>query len=231
MKNREALLELYNMFPFHKHPLWESIIQRELTLTQVLAAEAQHYYRTRESRRLRYEAMQNARATSDSMFEAILETYMEECTDHEGPSHLQLIENLLKGGGYSSQELEDLVPTPGNIAAISLYENIASRGAACHILGAGAVEYYYADLCPEIYDVYTTYYKMTPQQAATYEVHGPMDKEHAARAFRVVDEAVSMHGWATIELSVRDAFVATSLHYDGMLQAATGTQGYWDGSS
>jgi hypothetical protein len=28
---------------------------------------------------------------------------------------------------------------------------------------------------------------------------------------------------------VRDAFVATSLHYDGMLQAATGEISYWNG--
>jgi len=34
-----------------------------------------------------------------------------------------------------------------------------------------------------------------------------------------------------IELSVRDAFVATSLHYDGMLQAATGLMTYWSGRS
>jgi hypothetical protein len=56
------------------------------------------------------------------------------------------------------------------------------------------------------------------------------DESHAERAFEVLDEAVILHGWNAVYLSVRDAFVATSLHYDGMLQAATGVIDYWNGS-
>jgi hypothetical protein len=70
---------------------------------------------------------------------------------------------------------------------------------------------------------------MTPSQAETYYIHGTADVVHAERAFEVLEEAVSLLGWPTIEISVRDAFVATSLHYDGMLQAAVGRIIYWDG--
>ena len=70
---------------------------------------------------------------------------------------------------------------------------------------------------------------MTETQAETYRIHGPMDASHAERAFAVLDEAVNLHGWALVEASVRDAFVATSLHYDGMLHAATRTLSYWNG--
>ena len=97
------------------------------------------------------------------------------------------------------------------------------------MLGAGAVEHYYSELCHDIFEVYTDYYEMSDDQAETYRIHGPMDADHADRAFAVLDEAINLHGWQLVELSVRDAFVATSLHYDGMLQAATGSLSYWDG--
>ncbi len=70
---------------------------------------------------------------------------------------------------------------------------------------------------------------MSAEQAETYRLHGPMDEEHATRAFAVLDEAIALHSWEAVWLSVRDAFVATSLHYDGMLQAATGKIEYWNG--
>jgi hypothetical protein len=84
-------------------------------------------------------------------------------------------------------------------------------------------------LAPEIHDVYTSKYGMTTEQAETYRIHGPMDQVHADRALAILDEAVNLLGWELIERSVRDAFVATSLHYDGMLQAANGRLVYWDG--
>jgi hypothetical protein len=56
-----------------------------------------------------------------------------------------------------------------------------------------------------------------------------MDTVHAERALGVLEEAISLLGWPTIEMSVRDAFVATSLHYDGMFQAALGRIIYWNG--
>lgn len=78
---REQLLRLYDLFPFHKHPLWRAIIEHRLSRDEVLAAEAQHYIRSREGRKLRFNAMQNAQANSPALFEAILDTYLEECTD------------------------------------------------------------------------------------------------------------------------------------------------------
>jgi hypothetical protein len=112
---------------------------------------------------------------------------------------------------------------------MALYSDICTRGAGCHILGAGVVEYYYADLCPKIYKTYTEKYGMSHEQAETYFLHGSMDKEHANRAFNILNEAIQLHSWVTIEQSVRDALVATSLHYDGMLHAGSGVLKYWDG--
>jgi hypothetical protein len=56
-----------------------------------------------------------------------------------------------------------------------------------------------------------------------------MDHLHAERALEILDEAVVQDDAESIALAVRDAFVATSLHYDGMLQAAAGHHEYWDG--
>ena len=97
------------------------------------------------------------------------------------------------------------------------------------MLGAGTVEFFYSKMSPRVFDDYTKLYGMSASQAETYALHGPMDAVHAERAFAILDEAVRIHGTTAIEDSVRDAFAATSLHYDGMWQAATNTIGYWDG--
>ena len=91
------------------------------------------------------------------------------------------------------------------------------------------VEYFYSQISPMIFEAYTKHYGFSEYAAETYKLHGTMDQTHAERAFEVVDEAVKIHGYDLIEASVRDAFVATSLHYDGMLQAATGNNNYWNG--
>ena len=211
--------------------MWVAVKNGRLTMEEILAAETQHWIRTQLGRKLRKEALRSAKVANAKVFGALLQTYLEECTDKCGPSHLDLVERLLVGGGMSKEDISQSVPTPGNSAAIALYRDIGSRGAACHMLGAGVVEHYYSCLCPSIFKCYTEIYGMSPDQAETYRIHGDMDKQHAMRAFEILDDAVSLHGWANIELSVRDAFVATSLHYDGMLQAATGCMSYWSGGN
>jgi pyrroloquinoline quinone (PQQ) biosynthesis protein C len=226
------LLELYDILPFHKHPLWLGVIEHKLSFEDIIKAEGQHFLRTKEGQKLRKDAMEKCLANSPLMWESIVETYLEECTDQDGtPSHLDLIKRLIMTGGATEQDLLHLKNTPGNIAAISLYENISVRGAGCHIIGAGVVEYFYSQLCPKIFDSYTNYYKFTSFAAETYRIHGPMDAIHAERAFDIINEAIKLHGWDLIEHSVRDAFVATSLHYDGMLQAVTKEISYWNGKS
>lgn len=227
---RKKLLSLYEQVPFQHHPWWRGVLNGEWSLAQVLRAETQHYLRTRAGKKLREEAMTKARNTK--IFEMLLQTYLEECTpDQTGPSHLDLIKRLLLMGNVSEETIATATPTPGNIASIALYKDIAERGAACHLLGSGAVEHYYSLLAPKIYDAYVQHYHMSPSQAETYKIHGPMDKDHADRAFAVLDDSIDIHGWETIELSVRDAFIATSLHYDGMLQAATQKLTYWNGEA
>lgn len=227
---RQHLLDLYDLFPFERHPLWQAVLRKELTYEQVIKAEVQHYLRTREGRQLRAIALQMAEQSSQEIFELLLETYLEECTeDSTGPSHLDLIHRLVTLGGITDQELAVAQLTPGNAAAVAMYRDITRRGAACHMLGAGAVEYYYSQLSPKIHVVYTTHYGMSDSQAETYRIHGPLDLEHAKRAFQILDRAVEIHGWQEVQTAVRDAFVATSLHYDGMLQGATDQISYWDG--
>jgi pyrroloquinoline quinone (PQQ) biosynthesis protein C len=227
---RERLLALYELFPFEYHPYWLAVHGKRLSYEEVMRAELQHYLRTSAGQSLRRHALEEARGTSQAIFDLLFETYLEECTDTAGPSHLELIKRLLVEGGVPLSRLRRARITPGNAAAIALYRDITSRGAGCHMLGAGVVEFFYSKLAPRVFKDYTTLYGMTARQASTYAVHGPMDATHAERAFAILDEAVRIYGWELIEHSVRDAFVATSLHYDGMLQAATRRIQYWDGS-
>jgi pyrroloquinoline quinone (PQQ) biosynthesis protein C len=229
LSSRERLLSLYDLFPFHRHPLWRAVLNHDLSLPQIIDAEVQHYLRTRAGQHVRREALERAQAISPAVWEALLDTYLEECTDTVTPSHLELIKRLVVRGGVTEGDLAKAQPTVGNAAAIALYRDIASRGAACHLLGAGAVEYYYSELAPQVFKVYTEHYGMSAEQAETYRLHGPMDRTHANRAFAILDEGIALHGWDAVEASVRDAFFATSLHYDGMLQAALGRVTFWDG--
>lgn len=226
---RTELLGLYEQFPFHDHPMWKAVVAGSLCLEQVVKAEIQHCIRTRAGQTLRKNAVDTAKKLSEAVFRQLVETYLEECTDKAGPNHLELIERLVLMGGATRSEIEQAVSTPGNSAAIALYRDISERGAGCHMLGAGVVEFYYAQLSPKIFEAYTSIYGMSEEQALTYKLHGTMDLTHAERAFVVLDEVISLHGWPLVKASVRDAFVATSLHYDGMYQAATGTTAYWDG--
>jgi pyrroloquinoline quinone (PQQ) biosynthesis protein C len=231
MDKKAHLLSLYNLYPFESHPLWRAILKGELSREQVFKAEAQHWIRTRAGRSLREQAVTVAKSISPALFEQLVETYLEECTNVAGTNHLALIERLVTMGGYTRDELEATEATPGNAAAMALYRDISARGAGCHMVGAGAVEHFYCKLSPKIFEAYLHTYGMSEHQAETYHIHGDMDETHAERAFSVVDEAVQLHGWDSVLTSVRDAFVATSLHYDGMLQAATGKFSYWDGRS
>ncbi len=220
----------YDLFPFERHPLWTAIQRGELSLDQVLQAETQHYIRTRAGQSLRQEALLSAKSSNEKIAEMLLETYLEEVQGTESePSHLVLIERLLKLGGVTDEQIQAATPSVGNALAMAMYREISRRGAGCHMLAAGAVEFFYSQLCPSIFEAYTETYRMSHEQALTYSLHGPMDKEHAERAFSILPEAIKLHGWESIELSVRDAFAATSVHYDGMLEAATGVTKFWNG--
>ena len=233
MGQQEHLLQYYDLFPFKEHPLWVAISKAELPLADVLRAETQHYLRTKAGQSLRKEALSQAdssRTDNQRLYEMLFDTYLDECTSEGGrASHLELIERLLVMAGVPKHDLESARPTVGNALGMSMYQTISARGAGCHMLAAGEVEYFYAELSPEIFQAYTAHYGMSREQARTYEIHGPMDKQHAERAFAVLDEAIELNGWDAIDQSVRDAFAATSLHYDGMLEAATGDVKFWNG--
>ena len=182
------LLRLYDLFPFESHPLWVAILRGRLSYEQVIRAEAQHWIRTKAGRSLREEAVNVAKSLSPLIFEMLLETYLEECTDKCGPSHFDLIEKLVTAGGYRRDQLEATEPTPGNAAAIALYRDISARGAGCHMLGAGTVEHFYCQLSPKIFEAYVRIYGMSEEQAETYKYTAPwtrlMPKEPSQSSMR-----------------------------------------------
>lgn len=227
---KERLLQLYELLPFHKHPLWLSVESGKLTRDQIILAERQHFLRTRAGQSVRKSAMERA-GSDPELLGAIIETYMEECTDACGPSHLELAARLACADGSSRSTVEATETTPGNAAAIAMYESIGRRGAACHIIGAGVVEHFYSKLCPRIFDAYLNQYGFSAYESETYRLHSSQDESHADRAFSVLGHALKVHGEEVLERAVRDALVATSLHYDGMLQAALGRIEYWNGRS
>jgi pyrroloquinoline quinone (PQQ) biosynthesis protein C len=218
------------MLPFEEHPYWKRVLTGSFTLKEVMAAETQHFIRSDRGRHFRKRAAEEAAAVSSRAHELLLETYKEECTEDEtGPSHVDLIKRFLALGGVDEIAISRAKPTPGNSAAIAMYKDIADRGPLHHMIGAGAVEFYYSRLSPRIFNAYTTLYPISAEQAETYRIHGPMDLEHAERALQILDEPAVQNNADGILEAVRDAFVATSLHYDGMLQAATDSLTYWDG--
>lgn len=228
--SRDKVLSYYNQFPFERHPLWQAIIAGTLTHEQVMLAETQHFVRSNIGREFRKKAAEESKSFSEKAHELLMETYREECTeDDSGPSHVDLIKRFLLMGGVAEDKIISAKPTVANSAAIALYKDIGERGPLHHMLGAGAVEYFYSFLSPKILEAYVTKYRLTEDQAETYKIHGPMDREHAERALSILEEPYIRANAESIEIAVRDAFAATSLHYDGMLEAATGRISYWDG--
>jgi pyrroloquinoline quinone (PQQ) biosynthesis protein C len=227
--DRQSVLDFYNLFPFERHPYWRGVLEGTLSVDQIVRAEVQHFIRSSQGREFRSRAARESASISLKAHRLLLETYKEECTDESGPSHVSLIERFLTTAGMSGEELLNARPTPGNSAAIALYKDITDRGPLHHMIGAGAVEFFYSVLSPQIFHAYTTRYPITEQQAETYQIHGPMDREHAERALSILDEPYVQANSDSILRAVRDAFVATSLHYDGMYQAATGVTSYWSG--
>ena len=159
---QRQLLDFYYELPFEKHPLWMGIKEHELTLSQIFKAETQHFLRSKRGQSLRRKSADDCEPKSGLIYQGALDNYLEEVVpDGSGPSHLDLIVRLLVDGGVTHEELAEAEPTPGNAAAMALYEDIAGRGTACHLIGAGLVEFYYSRLAPEIYDAYTRHYGMT----------------------------------------------------------------------
>jgi pyrroloquinoline quinone (PQQ) biosynthesis protein C len=225
---RQTVLAHYEAFPFEKHPYWQGVLNGRWTHDQIMRAELQHYIRSSIGREFRRRAAEESKAISAKAHELLMETYREECTDEFGPSHVELIKKFLLKGGCTEADLLGAIPTPGNSAAIAMYREITDRGPLHHMIGAGAVEYFYSALSPKIFDAYIAQ-SISAERAETYRIHGPMDREHAERALSILDEPYVQKHAGSIDLAVRDAFVATSLHYDGMLQAATKLISYWGG--
>ncbi|OMI18926.1 MULTISPECIES: iron-containing redox enzyme family protein [Leptospira] len=228
--NSDKLLDIYYEFPFENHPLWKNVLLGKFSKDQIYKAEIQHYLRTKNGQKIREYAMRSAEGNNDKLFKELLKTYLEECvTNDSNRSHLELVTDLLENSGKTIDQLDKESLTPGNIAALAIYKEIGALGSVFHFIGAGVVEHYYSALCPKIFKAYTEIYSFSKKEAATYFIHSEMDQEHAKRSFIFIDDAVRDYGFDKIENVVKMAFIATSLHYDGMLQAAIGNNNYWNG--
>jgi len=228
--SRETALSHYERWPFERHPLWKAVIDGELSREEVVQAEIQHYLRSNVGRLYRERAAIAARFIDGDIFPLLDQTAREECQlDDSGPSHVDLIRRFLLANGVTQSQLDQAVPTPGNAAAIALYKDIADRGPIQHMIGAGCVEYFYSKLSPRIFETYVTRYGFNSADVETYQLHGPMDETHGERALMVLSSPLAQAMPREIDLAIRDAFAATSLHYDGMLQAARPNAGYWSG--
>lgn len=227
---REHALSYYNLFPFHNHPLWRSVIEGKLSREQVLKAEVQHYLRSEIGKIYREQSAVLSKHLDGEIYEQLYETVVEECYGTgDDPSHVELIKTFLRSNGVTETDIRQAVSTPGNAAAIALYKDIAARGPLHHMIGAGCVEFHYSQLCPEIYRCYADVYKFEPGSFETYKLHGPMDAIHAERALETLRTPLAQALSKELGIAIQDAFTATSLHYDGMLQAATNQNKYWDG--
>jgi pyrroloquinoline quinone (PQQ) biosynthesis protein C len=227
---RDEILGLYNTFPFERHPLWVGILEGKFSKQQVLAAEIQHYHRSNIGRLYRERAAIAAREYGGELYKLLLETASDECRDDKtGPSHVDLIKQFLNENGVSDPEIENAEVTSANAMAIATYKDIADRGPLHHMLGAGAVEWHYSKLCPKIVTAYRDIYGFKEGSYKTYELHGPMDEVHGDRALSLLDSHHAQAIMPSLKLAVRDAFAATSMHYDGMLQAAIQSTVYWNG--
>ncbi len=229
--DRSKALSFYESFPFHKHPLWVAVVEGQLSSEQVLKAEIQHYLRSEIGKVYRERAAVAAKHLEGEIYDLLHRTVIEECYGSDGgPSHAELIRQFLLENGVTETDLRHAACTPGNAAAIALYKDIADRGALHHMVGAGCVEHFYSKLSPKIYEAYANIYKFKSGSFDTYQLHGPMDEIHGDRALETLKTPLALALSKDLELAVRDAFVATSLHYDGMMQAAVGVNCYWSGA-
>lgn len=229
--DRSKALSFYESFPFHRHPLWVGITGGKFSAEQVLKAEIQHYLRSEIGKVYRERAAVAAKHFEGEVYDLLHQTVVEECYGTDGgPSHAELIKQFLLLNGVTATDLRHAICMPGNSAAIALYKDIADRGPLHHMIGAGCVEHFYSKLSPKIYTAYAEIYKFKPGSFDTYELHGPMDELHGDRALEMLKTPLAIALSKDLEIAVRDAFVATSMHYDGMLQAAVGIKSYWGGA-
>ena len=153
------MLGYYDAFPFERHPLWQMVLSGGLTAAQVMRAETQHFIRSNVGRDSRKRAAEQAANVSQRAHKLLMETYKEEYTEDEtGPSHVDLIKRFLLIGGMYEGDIAAATPTPGNSAAIAMYKDITDRGPLHHMIGAGAVEYFYSGLSPKIFEAYVGRY-------------------------------------------------------------------------
>jgi hypothetical protein len=63
---------MYDLFPFHEHPLWRAVRGGNLSFEQVIKAEAQHWLRTRTGQSLRRAALDAVQQISPAIFQLLL---------------------------------------------------------------------------------------------------------------------------------------------------------------
>jgi hypothetical protein len=213
---RDRLLSQYDAFPFRGHPYWRAIADGALLHPQVVTAEHQHVLQVRgaaECERRPYLGVAGEHA-----FTLFLDQYL------DALSSAGAAEQLAKIAADKADP-----PTPATSASIALRADVRARGFAFYAVGFGCVSHFYAQVCADANQIYRTMYRLSEQQLAYYREHEQRERARADQTLKALDELASSVDLSALELAVRDAMVAASLGFDGMLQAATNSRTYWGG--
>jgi hypothetical protein len=212
---RDRLLSQYDAYPFREHPYWKAIAAGTLLHPQVAAAEQQHVLQLRAAAEC--ERRPYLGVAGEHSFTLFLDQYLDALSAPSAAEHLSIIPG------------EAPPPTPATSASIALRADVRARGFAYYAVGFGCVSHFYGEVCGHANRVYRSLYRFSEQQIAYYREHERRERERADQTLAALDELAKGVDLSALELAVRDAMVAASLGFDGMLQAATNSRTYWGG--
>jgi len=214
---RERLLSQYDAFPFRAHPYWRAVADGTLLHPQVAAAEHQHLLQARaagECERRSYLGVAGEHA-----FTLFLDQYLDALSSVDSADQLAVL----------SASIQSSTPTPGTSASVALRADVRARGFAFYAVGFGCVSHFYAEVCANANSAYRSVYRFSDKQLGYYREHERRERARADQMLAALDELAKGLDHEALVVAVRDAVVAASLGFDGMLQAATNSRTYWGG--
>jgi hypothetical protein len=222
---RDQLLRQYDAYPFGEHPYWRAVAAGTLLHFQVVAAEQQHALQLRAATDC--ERRPYLGVSGDQAFGLFLDQYLDALSSSGALA--QLASMWCSSSAADAASASVVRPTPATSAAIALRADVRNRGFEFYAVAFGCVSHFYSKVCAEANRTYQTVYRLSKQQLVYYREHESRERARADQAFSALDELTRGVDQVLLELAVRDAVVAVSLGFDGMLQAASGSRTYWGG--
>src|SRR3569623_2000591 len=203
---RARLLSQYDAVPCRSQPKRRAIANGTLLHPQVAAAEHQHLLQARaagECERRSYLGVAGEHA-----FTLFLDQYLDALSSVDSADQLAVL----------SASIQSSTPTPGTSASVALRADVRARGFA-----------FYAEVCANANSAYRSVYRFSDKQLGYYREHERRERARADQMLAALDELAKGLDHEALVVAVRDAVVAASLGFDGMLQAATNSRTYWGG--